>query len=97
MAVFPIAIAQQIPRSCIPGKRFDDLLASPGCRWGIGDVEVYNEASSVGQNDAGIENPERRRGHGEKINGGHVAHMVAQEGSPGMGWRFPETDHVFRY
>ena len=97
MAVFPIAIAEQISRSCIPGKGFDDLLASPGCRWGIGDVEVYYEASSVGQNNAGIENPKRRRGYSEEINRGHVAHMVAQEGFPGLGWRFPVANHVFRY
>ncbi len=96
MAVFSIAIAEQISRSGIPRKGFDDLLASPGCRWGIGDVEVNNEASSVGQYDTGVENPKRRRGHSEEINRGHVAHMVAQEGFPGLGWRFSVANHVFR-
>jgi hypothetical protein len=78
-------IAEQISRSCIPGKGLDDLLASPGCRWGIGDVEVDNEASSVGQNDTGIENPECRSGNSKEIDGSPVPHMVAEEGFPGLG------------
>ena len=33
----------------------------------LGNVEVKNEVSLVDQNDTGIENPERRRGHSESM------------------------------
>ena len=85
VAVGAITIAQEIARCRVIGECLDDLLCSPGCRRGLGDVEVHDSAAVVQQNHEHVEDSERRGRHDEEVDGGEVGDMVLEESAPGLG------------
>jgi hypothetical protein len=77
-AIDRIAIAQQISRRLVPGKRFPDLLHGPLLRWVFRHPEVQHAASSMRQHDKDKQNPERHGWHREKVDRAHLLHMIRQ-------------------
>jgi hypothetical protein len=88
-AIEPVAIADEVVRSLIPGKCLRYLTCNPFCRRICCDVDP-DEASAVEpDNDEGIEQVETDSWNNEQVHGGNVRRVVAQEGSPSLAGRRP--------
>src|SRR5580692_1170425 len=93
-AIDPVAIADEVARSFIPGKRLRYLACNPFCGWICCDVDP-DEASAVEpDDDEGIEQVETDSWNNEQVHGGNVRRVVTQEGSPSLAGRRPPFDHV---
>jgi len=67
VTVDPIAVSQEVLRSAVKRKRFDDLLPGPfRCRMG-GDVEVRDASGVMREDNENEQNLEPDRGHREEI------------------------------
>src|SRR5882724_1019064 len=81
-AIYTIAIPPQIACDLIPGKGLDHLLRGPlRCRV-LGDVEVHDAASLVGEDHQDEEHHVRHGGHHKEVHRDHVLDMVAEKGLP---------------
>ena len=67
-----VTIADQIPRNVLPGERLGHLLGGPLRGRVLGDVEVHDPASGVGEHDEDEEDPEPDRGDDEEVDGREV-------------------------
>jgi len=88
-AVDTIAVAQQIPRRLVPGKRLDHLLCRPHRRRMLGDVEVHHTAALVGQDDEHKEHLVRHGRSDKEIHRDHVTYMGLQKCLPRRPWWRP--------
>src|SRR5205085_1037204 len=68
-AVYSVAISNEIPRSSVFRKCFDDLLCCPNRRWMLGDVEVEDTATIVRQDNEDIQHSQLNRWHRKEIDG----------------------------
>jgi hypothetical protein len=82
LSINAVTIPQQIPRFARPGKRLNDLLASPVCRWMFSHIEMHDMLTGVGENDQDEQDAKRSSGHNEEIDGDQVLDMIVQERSP---------------
>src|SRR5262245_27589353 len=82
LTVDRVAVSQQVPWGCIPGKRLDDLLGGPLCCWMFGDVDMHDAATLVRQHDEHEEHLACGGWDGEEITGHEVLDMVVQERFP---------------
>jgi len=93
-AIDPVAIADEVARSLIPGKCFRDLTCNPFGRGICRDVDP-DEASAVEPDyNEGIEQVETDSWNNEQVHGRDVRRVVMQEGPPGLAGRCPSFDHV---
>src|SRR6202163_2815432 len=93
-AIDPVAIADEVVRSLIPGKGLRYLTCNPFGRGICCDVDPDKVSAVEPDDDEGIEQVETDRWNHEQVHGGDVRRVVAQEGSPSLaGWP-PSFDHV---
>ena len=84
-AIDPVAIADEVRRSLIPGKRLRYLTCNPFCRRICCDVDP-DEVSAVEPDDDGIDRVKTDGWNNEQVHGGNVWRVVMQEGLPSPGW-----------
>ena len=93
-AIDPVAIADEVARSFIPGKCLRYLTSNPfGCRI-CRDVDPDEVSAVEPDDDEGIEQVETDSWNNEQVHGGNVRRVVTQEGSPSLAGRPPSFDHV---
>src|SRR5216683_2612722 len=93
-AIDPVAIADEVVRSLIPGKCLRYLTCNPFGR-GIGcDVDPDEVSAAEPDDDEGIEQVEADRWNNEQVHGGNVWRVVMQEGPPFLAGRPSLFDHV---
>src|ERR1700733_11308034 len=93
-AIDPVAIADEVVRSLIPGKCLGNLTCNPFCRRMCCDVDPDEVSAVEPDDDGGIEQVETESWNNEQVHGGNVWRVVTQEGSPSLaGWP-PSFDHV---
>src|SRR6202142_673870 len=93
-AIDPVAIADEVSWSLIPGKRLRYLTCNPFCRRICCDVDPDEVSAVEPDNDEGIEQVETDSWNNEQIHGGNVRRVVTQEGSPSLAGRPPSFNHV---
>src|ERR1035437_9196633 len=93
-AIDPVAIADEVVRSLIPGKCFRYLTCNPFCRRICCDVDPDEVSAIEPDNDEGIEQVETNSWNNEQVHGGNVRRVVTQKGSPSLPGRPPPFDHV---
>src|SRR3984957_20857150 len=94
-AIDPVAIADEVARSFIPGKCLRDLTSNPFGRWIGCDVDPDEVSAVEPDDDEGIEQVETDSWNNEQVHGSNVWRVVMQEGPPSLaGWP-PSFDHVF--
>src|SRR6266436_6743287 len=93
-AIDPVAIADEVVRSLIPGKCLRYLTCNPFGRGICCDVDPDEVSAGEPDDDEGIEQVETDSWNNEQVHGGNVRRVVTQEGSPALaGWP-PSFDHV---
>jgi hypothetical protein len=93
-AIDPVAIADEVARSLIPGKCLRYLTCNPFGRGICCDVDPDKVSAVEPDDDEGIERVETDSWNNEQVHGSNVRRVVVQEGPPSMaGWR-PSFDHV---
>src|SRR6202165_2355870 len=90
----PVAIADEVMRSLIPGKCLRYLTCNPFGRRICCDVDPDEVSAVEPDDDEGIEQVETDSWNNEQVHGGNVRRVVAQEGSPSLAGRPPSFDHV---
>src|SRR6202051_4649446 len=86
-AIDPVAIADEVARSLIPGKRLRHLTCDPFGRGICCDVDPDEVSAVEPDDDEGIEQVETDSWNNEQVHGGDVRRVVTQEGSPSLaGW-----------
>src|ERR1700682_1716337 len=93
-AIDPVAIADEVVRSLIPGKCLRYLTCNPlrGRVWC--DVDPDEVSAVEPDDDEGIEQVETDGWNNEQVHGGNVWRVVTQEGPPSLSGRPPRVDHV---
>ena len=91
------AVAQQIARDLLKGKRFPQLLSSPFRRWIGGHIEMENAPTIMSQHQEHVKHLEANRRHGEEIDGDQLLGMILQEGAPSLRRRLAAAGHVFAH
>src|ERR1700730_15825682 len=81
-AIDPVAIADEVLRSFIPGKCLGYLTSSPFGRRMCCDVDPDEVSAVQPDNDEGIEQVETDSWNNEQVHGGDVRRVGTQEGSP---------------
>jgi len=79
-----VAVADHERRRRILGEGLNDLLGGPGRCRGVGDVEMEDAASVVGQDEEDIENAKCRGGYCEEIDRCERADVVVEKSAPGL-------------
>ena len=93
-AVDLISISEKKPRRRVPRKRLYDLLSRPPrCRV-LGDMEVHDPASVVGEDNQDEEYVEPNRWNHEEVQGHQFLRVVGEERSPRGRRRLGATDPV---
>src|ERR1700677_2600078 len=93
-AIDPVAIADEVVRSLIPGKCLRYLTCNPFGRRICCDVDP-DEASAVEpDDDEGVEQVEADSWKNEQVHGSNVRRVFTQEGPPPLAARPPPFDHV---
>src|SRR3984885_4839054 len=93
VAIDPVAIADEVARSFIPGKCLRYLTSNPfGRRVGC-DVDPDQVSAVEPDDDEGIEQVETDSWNNEQVHGSNVWRVVMQEGPPSLAGR-PSFDHV---
>src|SRR3981081_1375783 len=90
----PVAIADEVVRSLIPGKCLRYLTCNPFCRRICCDVDPDEVSAAESDDDEGIEQVETDGWNNEQVHGGSVRRVVTQEGPPSLAGRPPPFDHV---
>src|ERR1700738_402389 len=93
-AIDPVAIADEVVRSLIPGKCLRNLTCNPFGRRICCDVDPDEVPAVESDDDAGIEQVETESWNNEQVHGGNVRRVVTQEGSRSLAGRRPSFDHV---
>src|ERR1700680_4114768 len=93
-AIDPVAIADQVARSLIPGKCLRYLTCNPFRRRICCDVDPDEVSAAESDDDEGIEQIEADGRDNEQVHGGNVGRVVTQEGPPSLAGRPPPFDHV---
>jgi hypothetical protein len=93
-AMDPVAIADEIVRSFIPGKCLRYLTSNPfGCRI-CRDADPAEVSAVEPDDDEGIEQVKTDNWNNEQVHGGNDRRVVTQEGPPALAGRRPSFDHV---
>src|SRR6202171_6078631 len=88
-AIDPVAIADEVVRSLIPGKCLRYLMCNPFCRRICCDVDS-DEASAVEpDDDEGIEQVEPDSGNNKQLDGADDRRVFTQEGPQSLAGRPP--------
>src|SRR5882672_9115655 len=78
----PVAVANQVTRRFVPGKRVRHLPSDPlGGRIGS-DADCYEPPTGVTQDHQAVEQLERDRAHHEQIQRSDANSVIAQESLP---------------
>ena len=77
-----VPIPEEISRRGIPGKRLNDLLSGPLCRWMCGDVEMYDASALVSQHDEHKQDLEAGSWNSKEITRHKVFDMIMDKGLP---------------
>src|SRR5882757_5674667 len=93
-AIDPVAIADEVVRSLIPGKCLRDLACNPFRRRICCDVDPDEVSAVEPDDDEGIEQVETDGWNNEQVHGGNVWRVVTQAGAPSLAGRPPTFDHV---
>ena len=93
-AIDPVAIADEVSRSLIPGKCLRYLTCNPFGRGICCDVDADEVSAAESDDDEGIEQVETDSWNNEQVHGGNVRRVVTQEGPPSLAGRRPSFDHV---
>src|SRR5271168_1381138 len=93
-AIDPVAIADEVVRSLIPGKRLRYLTCNPFGRGICCDVDPDEVSAVEPGNDEGIEQVETDSWNNKQVHAGDVRRMVTQGGPPSLAGRRPSFDHV---
>ena len=92
-----VAIAQQIPRGCIPGKGFAHLLRSPLRRRMSCDCEMHDSSALVRQHQKHVQDLEPDGRHGEEVDRHHALQVIVEERPPGLRGRISSPNHVLAH
>src|ERR1700733_3157218 len=84
VAIDPVAIADEVARSFIPGKCLRYLTSNPFCRWICCDVDPDEVSAVEPDDDESIEQVETDSWNNEQVHGGNVRRLVTQEGPPSL-------------
>ena len=95
LAVYSIAIAEQVTRNFVPRKRLGDLTSRPSCGRVCSDGEVNDVTTVVPQYDKAVEELKRYGWNDEEVVGRRFRHVILQEGLPGLRKRPCASYHVF--
>src|SRR6202166_3038664 len=93
-AIGPVAIADEVVRSLIPGKCLRYLTCNPFGRGICCDVDPDEVSAAEPDDDEGVEQVEANGRDNEQVHGGNVRRVVMQEGPPSLARRPPSFDHV---
>src|SRR5271170_4564770 len=93
-AIDPVAIADEVVRSLIPGERLRYLTCNPFGRGICCDVDPDEVSAVEPDDDEGIEQVETDSWNNEQVHGGNVRRVVTQESPPSLAGRRPPFDHV---
>src|SRR5580704_10551868 len=93
-AIDPVAIADEVVRSLIPGKRLRYLTCNPFGRRMCCDIDPDEVSAVEPGDDQGIEQVETDSWNNEQVHGCNVWRVVMQEGPPSLAGRSPPFDHV---
>src|SRR3984893_1827869 len=93
-AIDPVAIADEVVRSLIPGKCLRYLTCNPFGRGICCDVDPDEVSAVEPDDDEGIEQVETDGWNNEQVHGSNVRPVVMQEGPPSLAGRPPSFDHV---
>src|SRR3984957_21315684 len=90
----PVAVANQVTRRFVPGKRVRPLTCDPfGGRIGS-DADCYEPPAGVAQDHQAVEQLERDGAHHEQIQRSDAGSVIAQKSLPTLG-RWPAApDHI---
>src|SRR5580692_856648 len=94
-AIDPVAIADEVVRSLIPGKRLRYLTCNPFGRGICCDVDPDEVSAVEPDDDEGIEQVETDSWNNEQVHGGNVWRMVSQKGPPSQTWGSTSRDLIF--
>ena len=83
-SVNPIAISQEIFRSGVEGKSFDDLLCGPLCSWMNGHVEMDDPSAIMREHDKDEQNLklEPDSVYGEEVDRNQLRRVISEERFP---------------
>src|SRR5580692_2511238 len=93
-AIDPVAIADEVVWSLIPGKCFRYLTCNPFGRGICCDVDPDEVSAVEPDNDEGIEQVETDSRNNEQVHAGNVRRVVTHERPPSLAGRRPSFDHV---
>src|ERR1700730_13524905 len=93
-AIDPVAIADQVARSLIPGKCLRYLTCNPFRRRICCDVDPDEVSAAEPDDDEGIEQVETESWNNEQIYGGNVRRVVIQESPPSLAGRCSALYHI---
>src|SRR6202166_2676070 len=93
-AMDPVAIADEVVRSLIPGKCLRYLTCNPFRRRICCDVDPDEVSAAEPHDNEGIEQVEADGRDDKQVHGGNVWRVVTQEGPPSLAGRPPPFDHV---
>jgi hypothetical protein len=74
--VYAVAVAEQEAWGLLPGKRLGDLPGGPARGRMLGDVEVEDATTGVGEHDEDEQDLESHRGDHEEVDGNEVLNVV---------------------
>src|ERR1700694_548317 len=93
-AIDPVAIADEVVRSLIPGKCLRYLTCNPFRRRICCDVDPDEVSAAEPDDDEGIEQVENDGWNKEQVHVANVGRVFMQEGPPSLAGRPPPFDHV---
>ena len=97
LAEDPVPVAEEIAGRTVPGKGLQQLMGGPFGGGMSRDGKVENAPALVRQHQEHVQNLKPDRRYREEVDRNHTLDMIFQEGSPGLGWRFPTANHVFAH
>ena len=84
VAIHCVAIPQEPSRRAVVRKGFNDLLRGPQGRGVLGDREVHDPATLVGEEDEHEQHAAREGRHREEVHRHERSHVIREERSPGL-------------
>ena len=94
LAIGPVPVTNEIPRSLFPPAYFRDLICDAFCGWMRCDAKSQNMSPAVPHDQRSIEQAKRDCRHDEHIHCGDPISVVAKECPPALGWRVSSLGHV---
>src|ERR1700693_1316415 len=83
-AIDPVAIADEVVRSLIPGKCLRYLTCNPFGRRICCDIDPDEVSAVEPDNDEGIARVETDSWNNEQVHGGNILSMITQKGPPSL-------------